>query len=70
VSGERSYQIPVGGSGAVGLWGYIDAFRELIDQGILENFDDIVCATGSGATAEGLALANYLTGSKLRYLFS
>ena len=35
-------------------------------QGVAENFDDLVVAVGSGGTVFGLALANYLTGSKLR----
>ena len=26
------YLIPVGGSNTVGTWGYIEAFRELVDQ--------------------------------------
>jgi len=65
--GENSYLIPVGGADSVGLWGYINAFQELINQGVLENFDDIVFACGSGGTATGLAVGNFLTGSKLRY---
>ena len=35
-------------------------------QGVLEQFDDLVFACGSGGTADGLALGNYLTGGKLR----
>ena len=35
-------------------------------QGALEDFDDLVFACGSGGTAAGLSIANYLTGSKLR----
>ena len=35
-------------------------------QGVAENFDDLVVAVGSGGTVFGLALANYLTGSKLK----
>ncbi|XP_013407843.1 putative D-cysteine desulfhydrase 1, mitochondrial [Lingula anatina] len=38
----------------------------MISQGILENFDDIAFACGSGATAAGLAVGNYLNGSKLK----
>jgi len=33
---------------------------------VAEQFDDLVIATGSGGTGTGLAVANYLTGSKLR----
>ena len=35
-------------------------------QGVLQNFDDIVMAVGSGGTLGGLAISNYLTGSRLR----
>ena len=35
-------------------------------QGLHSNFDDIVIAVGSGGTLCGLAVANYLTGSKVR----
>lgn len=35
-------------------------------QNLLENFDDIVMTVGSGGTAAGIAIANYLTGSKLK----
>ena len=35
-------------------------------QGILDNFDDIFVASGSGGTIGGLALANYLNGSPLK----
>ena len=36
-------------------------------QGILEKFDDIVVTIATGGTATGLAIGNYLTGSKLRF---
>lgn len=58
--------IPLGGSNSVGSWGLIEAFRELVDEGVLDNFDDIVVPTGSGGTICGLAVANYLTGSKIK----
>lgn len=81
--GRKPYLMPLGGSSEVGLWGYIEAFRELQDQvistwcrshdtsykiyqGVCENFDDLIFATGSGGTAAGMAIGNYLTGSKLR----
>ncbi|XP_014670068.1 PREDICTED: bifunctional D-cysteine desulfhydrase/1-aminocyclopropane-1-carboxylate deaminase, mitochondrial-like [Priapulus caudatus] len=64
--GERSYLIPIGGSDQVGLFGYITQFQELIEQGVMNRFDDIVVTIGSGGTACGLAIGNYLTGSKLR----
>ncbi|KAK2166068.1 hypothetical protein NP493_1335g00002 [Ridgeia piscesae] len=65
-TGEESYLIPVGGSDGVGLYGYLEGFNELLTQGVPEQFDDIVFACGSGGTADGLALGNYLTKSKLK----
>lgn len=35
-------------------------------QNALEDYTDLVVTTGSGGTASGLAIANYLTGSKLK----
>ena len=35
-------------------------------QGVAERYDDLVVAVGSGGTVCGLALGNYLTGSKLK----
>lgn len=35
-------------------------------QGVQEDFDDVVIAVGSGGSAAGLAIANHLTGSKLK----
>ena len=35
-------------------------------QGVLEDFDDIFMAVGSGGTCSGVAIGNYLTGSKLK----
>ncbi|XP_064638587.1 uncharacterized protein LOC135494484 [Lineus longissimus] len=65
-TGEASYIMTVGGSTSVGLFGYITAFQELISQGVQEYFDDIVVTVGSGGTSAGLAIANYLTGGKLK----
>eukprot|EP00041_Stephanoeca_diplocostata_P032088 m.1017693 g.1017693 ORF g.1017693 m.1017693 type:complete len:401 (+) comp24084_c0_seq50:137-1339(+) len=59
---KNPYIIPVGGSNCVGVWGYLEAYNELLEQGLRERFDDIVLATGSGGTAAGLAIANALCG--------
>ncbi|XP_070538127.1 uncharacterized protein [Ptychodera flava] len=64
--GGKAYCVPVGGSNVVGLFGYLEGFNELIQQNVLEDFDDLVFTTGSGGTAAGLAIGNYLTGSKLK----
>ncbi|XP_052275020.1 uncharacterized protein LOC127874610 [Dreissena polymorpha] len=63
---EPCYCIPVGGATASGMFAFISLFQELIDQGLYENFDDIVVTIATGGTAAGIAIGNYLTGSKLR----
>eukprot|EP00731_Ephydatia_muelleri_P025519 Em0017g602a len=63
---SKVYSVPVGGMSVVGEWGYIEAFREMIEQGVLENFDDIVLSAGTAGTCGAVAIANYLTGSKLK----
>jgi len=56
--GLKPYVIPMGGSNAIGLWGYLEMVRELVAQqaqfGV--HFDHIVMACGSGGTASGIAL--------------
>ena len=34
---------------------------------MLENFDDTVVTVGSGGSVSGIAIGNYLTGSKPKY---
>eukprot|EP00794_Sanderia_malayensis_P010907 gene10907-12066_t len=63
---EKAYQVPLGGSSLVGSFGYIEAFQELINQNVLQDFDDIVVAAGTGGTIGALAIANYLTGSRIK----
>ena len=50
---KKAYLMPVGGSSVCGLWGYIAGFQELLEQGLAEDYDDIVVAVGSGGTACG-----------------
>ncbi|XP_020893648.1 putative D-cysteine desulfhydrase 1, mitochondrial [Exaiptasia diaphana] len=64
--GRVPYIVPLGGSNPLGLYGYISAFQELIEQKVLENFDDIVLCIGSAGSAAGIAIGNYLTGSKVK----
>jgi len=63
-AGQKAYFIPVGASDEVGLWGYIDACRELKRD--FENLgiepDYIVTATGSGGTQGGLIAGKALMG--------
>ena len=34
---------------------------------MLENFNDVVVTVGSDGSASGIGIANYVTGSKLKY---
>ena len=58
--GRKPYCIPVGGSNAIGTWGYIAAVHELLTQWKEQQEDErihhIVVACGSGGTAAGIAL--------------
>lgn len=70
---ERPYLIPLGGSNALGAWGYLEASREIIEQAPValerqqqRHFDVVVLATGSAGTAAGLALGFHLAGSPTR----
>lgn len=40
--GKAPYFIPVGGSNALGTWGYLNFFQELIEQTAEAPFTDIV----------------------------
>jgi D-cysteine desulfhydrase family pyridoxal phosphate-dependent enzyme len=69
---EKPYAFPSGGSSGIGVWGYIEAVRELLVQ--LETrteecggepFDRIYFSCGSGGTAAGLALGLHMSGTSL-----
>ena len=47
--------------------GYLSKCWLCLFQNVLENFYDIVVTVGSGGSASGIAIGNYLTGSKLKY---
>ena len=57
-AGRNPFPIPVGGSNALGCFGYLDAVEEIRQQeeatGV--TFDHVVFSCGSGGTASGLAL--------------
>ena len=61
---NKPYAIPVGGSNAIGSWGYIEGVRETLDQwqtmriggSDSPSLDHVVFACGSGGTAAGIAL--------------
>ncbi|MDI4234598.1 D-cysteine desulfhydrase family protein [Bradyrhizobium sp. Arg237L] len=62
--GRRPYIIPVGGSNAVGVLGYVAGYFELLTQ-LHERaiaIDSIILPTGSGGTQAGYILGAHLTG--------
>ena len=76
---KSPYLIPLGGSNALGAWGYLEASREIMDQApaairresgseTQEQFDAVALATGSAGTAAGLALGLHLAGSRTRVI--
>ena len=66
--GRRPYTIPVGASDGCGLWGYIAASSELLDDFDRVGIDPghVICATGSGGTQAGLTLGLAGYGSTTR----
>ena len=60
---KKPYTIPVGASNAIGTYGYIDAYQEIIEQEKEMNldFDMISLAVGSGGTYAGLYYENQIT---------
>ncbi|XP_047265546.1 bifunctional D-cysteine desulfhydrase/1-aminocyclopropane-1-carboxylate deaminase, mitochondrial, partial [Capsicum annuum] len=68
--GRKPYVIPAGGSNSLGIWGYIEAIREIEQQlqhsSIERKFDDVVVDCGSGGTVAGLSIASRLSGLKAK----
>eukprot|EP00238_Polyblepharides_amylifera_P007448 CAMPEP_0196587590 /NCGR_PEP_ID=MMETSP1081-20130531/57954_1 /TAXON_ID=36882 /ORGANISM="Pyramimonas amylifera, Strain CCMP720" /LENGTH=369 /DNA_ID=CAMNT_0041909809 /DNA_START=87 /DNA_END=1196 /DNA_ORIENTATION=- len=68
--GRKPYLIPVGGSNALGTWGYLEAVAELERQLAggcpIGTVDELVTASGSGGTAAGLALGCHLSDLKCK----
>lgn len=62
--GDKAYIIPTGASNAIGMFGYIEAVREIIEQekamGI--RFDAVVDTVGSTGTYAGLVVGNIIYG--------
>ena len=66
IAGKKPYLIPYGGSSAIGALGYLEAMRELKDQGF--DPDWIVFASSSGGTHAGMALGARVYGLKSKVL--
>ena len=62
--GKKVYNMPSGGSTSIGILGYIEAFKEIIDYEQNNNihFDTIIHASGSGGTQAGLVAGKALEG--------
>lgn len=60
--GRNAYVIPTGASDGVGLWGYLEAARELRDDFKRHDINPgaIICASGSGGTQGGLTLGCHM----------
>lgn len=63
---RKPFLIPVGGKNSFGLWGYIEAFQEIIGDidAIGGGSANIYCPSGTGGTQAGLAIANHLDGNQ------
>lgn len=62
-AGGNPYLIPVGGSSGVGSWGYLEAWREILEQAGDQPFTDIVMVSGRSfgdsaavSSAQGITL--------------
>lgn len=60
--GKKAYQLPMGASNAIGSFGYMAAYEEILlqEMNMETNFDTIICAVGSGGTHAGLVLGNLI----------
>ncbi|MEL6741919.1 MAG: pyridoxal-phosphate dependent enzyme, partial [Planctomycetota bacterium] len=61
-----SLVIAQGGADLLGTFGSVECWREMLRQRVPERFDDVVVTCSSGGTVAGLALANHLTGCRVR----
>lgn len=66
--GLPAYILPMGASNAIGTFGYVVAYEEILSQEGRRPFDAILCAVGSGGTYAGLVLGNILHGRRHRIL--
>jgi len=61
-NGKNPLLIPVGGSSALGTWGYLTMIDEIVQQNKEQDLSitDIASACGSGGTTAGIAVGCYL----------
>lgn len=56
--GKRGYSIPAGATNSIGIWGYINAAKEIKNQ--TPDFDRIIVPVGTGGTYAGLFIGKKL----------
>ncbi|WP_295799933.1 D-cysteine desulfhydrase family protein [uncultured Microbulbifer sp.] len=63
--GHKALAVPTGGSDGLGIWGYIRAAEELMQDCAAAQIapEHVICATGSGGTQAGLTLGAHLLGA-------
>ena len=44
----------------MGVFGYVDAYQELLEQGLSDHVTDVVITCGTAGSLAGLAIANYI----------
>ena len=68
--GHKVYELPTGGSTAVGIVGFMDAFVEMSEQAAAAGIDPeyIFTGSGTGGTMAGLTAGKVLLGSKARVI--
>lgn len=64
--GHKVYMLPEGGSSPLGIWGYINAVKELKEQINNNKIGGILSAAGSGGTSAGLLIGSQLYGVKFK----
>ena len=58
---SKVYSVPVGGMSVVGEWGYIEAFREMMEQvsGCTDQRTVFVCSSGACRAVPGIHVLSY-----------
>jgi D-cysteine desulfhydrase family pyridoxal phosphate-dependent enzyme len=67
-TGKTPYTIPIGASVPLGVLGYVDCVKEMVEQSEIQaiELDHIVCCAGSGGTYAGVLLGSKLLNSGIK----
>jgi len=68
--GEKVYVVPMGGHTPLGIMGYVDCVKEIMDQNEVSGrkIDYVVAGNGSGGTYGGLLLGSKLYGAPFKVI--